>query len=161
MEPETIYNETPKGLGETGQQGPPTGREDTHHNNSDEVTNRGEGRLAHLGQDEYRTKSDIDLLRNAINRHARFPIPDHIRADAAVWLAEVASSKRYDGRARVNAVKALADLDRLNMEEELRAAGGARVNLDITSGGKPIGDLKGLSTEELEQRLKALEGGGS
>lgn len=154
MQPQLVHKED---LGEPNQEAK-SEQIDRQSTPSDSGQNRGEGFL--FGQVEGQIKSDIDMLRSAISRHGRWPIPMRTRVQAAEWLAEVASSKKYDGRARVNAVKALADLDRLNMEEELRAAGGARVNVDITSGGKPVvGDLSRLSAEELEQRIRALEGG--
>lgn len=157
MEPETVYSEDlgKAKLGETNNGVSQNVDQQSTPSNPDQ--SRGCGLF---GTDEKRVKGDIDMIRSAVARHARFPIPDHIRRDAATWLAEVASSKRYDGRARVNAVKALADLDRLNMEEELRAAGGARVNIDVTSGGKPIiPDVKQLTEEQLKERIRALEGG--
>ena len=159
-EPETIYASSPKGLGETEktkghhQALAPVSSDDSQ---KEGCQNRGEGFL--FGQVEGQVKSDIDMLRSAIARHGRWPIPMVTRINAAAWLAEVASSTKYDGRARVNAVKALADLDKLNMEEELRASGGARVNLDVTSGGKPLGatEYARLSTEQLEELLKQRE----
>ena len=148
-------------LGETNKvdlASPNTQAEGSQLQQSDKPQDQGEG-LSLLGQDEARVKSDIDLVRCAVARHARFPIPERIRARAAEWLEEVASSKRYDGRARVNAVKALADLERLNMESEQLAQNGGVQRVDITSGGKPLGaDLKSLSDEELRQRLAAAEG---
>jgi hypothetical protein len=148
----------PEQLGETNNPTVDSPKElgETH---SDGSQNRGTGFT--LGLVEGQVKSDIDLIRNAAARHARFPIPEETRRKAAEWLAEVASGKRYDGRARVNAVKALADLERINMEAELQAATGGVTRVDITSGGKPlVPDAKALSDAELAERIKALESGG-
>ena len=157
MEPETVYHDelAQPNMSELGE----TNKDERQTNpRSENDQSRGLGRSE---LPEFKGKKDIDMIRCAIARHARFPIAQRVRDHAAEWLAEVAGSKEYDGRARVNAVKALADLDRLNMEEELRAQGGARVNIDVTTGGKPLlPDVRQLSADELEARIKALEGKG-
>lgn len=92
----------------------------------------------------------------------RWPIPDHIRQGAAKWMADVAQNAK-DRRARVNAVKVLAELDKLNMAQEQADAGGPKLNLDVTSGGKPLQatEYAKLSTEQLEELLKQREIGGT
>jgi hypothetical protein len=76
------------------------------------------------------------------------------------WLVQIVSDEELDVRGRVGAAKVLVEMDKLNIQQEQIDAGGARVNIDLTSGGKPVvGDLSRLSAEELEARIRALEGG--
>jgi hypothetical protein len=104
----------------------------------------------------YGGTADIRLAARAAKE--RWPIPASVRENVAKWMADVAENAR-DRRARVNAVKVLAELDKLNMEQEKVERGGDVQRVDITSGGKPlVPDAKALSDAELAERIKALEG---
>ena len=100
--------------------------------------------------------TDVKMVGRAVRE--RWPIPLEVRQNVAVWMADVAKNAN-DRRARVNAVKVLAELDKLNMAQEQADAGGSQVRIDVTSGGKPIGtDLSALTTEEIQRRLEAAGG---
>jgi hypothetical protein len=165
QEPETVYHDTPKGLGDNP--------EASEYIPKDVGNSAGDGE----GQDEqehgYRKTPvasltpgglgsgglvDVKTIGQAVRE--RWPIPAHVRAGAAVWLAEVAQ-KAKDRRARVNAVKVLAELDKLNMAQEDRDNGGEVKRLDITSGGKPLGqpDLSKLTDAEIERLIAEREKG--
>lgn len=102
--------------------------------------------------------SDLRLLRRAIRE--RWPLTEEQRDKLPKWLVQIVSDEELDVRGRVGAAKVLVEMDKLNIQQEQIDAGGARVNIDLTSGGKPVvGDLSRLSAEELEARIRALEGG--
>lgn len=102
------------------------------------------------------TRTDVSMALKALKQ--RWPISEDKRAKIIEWLMDVAE-KSDDSRARVNAGKALIEADKLNMEEEKRAAGGDKLAIDITSGGKPLGagDVRQLTDDELRQRIVELE----
>lgn len=157
MEPETIYDETPKGLGETKVDRQST--EDVERVPKDcGYSNKLAG--APLGPMNFGAggTSDLRLLRRAIRE--RWPLTDEQRAKLPLWLVEIVGDDELDVRGRVGAAKVIVEMDKLNMMQEQHDQGGQRVNVDVTSGGKPLGaDLKGMSTEQLEERVRALEGG--
>lgn len=102
------------------------------------------------------TRTDVSMALKALKQ--RWPISQEKREKIIEWLMNVAEFSE-DSRARVNAGKALIEADKLNMEDEKRAAGGDKLTVDITSGGKPLGagDVRQLTDDELRQRIVELE----
>lgn len=80
------------------------------------------------------TRTDVSMALKALKQ--RWPISEDKREKIIEWLMDVAE-KSDDSRARVNAGKALIEADKLNMEEEKRAAGGDILNVSL-NGGNPI-----------------------
>ncbi len=104
--------------------------------------------------------SDLRLLRRAIRE--RWPLTDEQREKLPLWLVKIVGDEDLDVRGRVGAAKVIVEMDKLNMAQEQADAGGAKVNIDVTSGGKPLQatEYAKLSTEQLEELLKQREIGG-
>jgi len=101
----------------------------------------------------------LKLLQRAVRE--RWPIPEAERAKLPRWLLEIVADPDLDVRGRVGAAKVIAELDKLNMAQEQADAGGAQVRLDVTSGGKPLGQphLSTLSDDDLERLIAEKERG--
>lgn len=154
MEPETVYNDRPNGLGEKVDRQ----SKEVEHIPFD-VGNRLAG--APIGPAQFGAggTSDLRLLRRAVRE--RWAIAEELRSSLPRWLGEIVSDDELDVRGRVGAAKVLVDMDKLNMDQEQVDAGGARVNVDITTGGKPLlpEAVKAMTPEQIEERIRALEGG--
>ena len=166
-EPETVYTESPKGLGETT-------RQDTDQKLDRQSSQQEEEQVERVPVDcGYSNKlagaplgpsnfgaggtSDLRLLRRAIRE--RWPLGDELREQLPQWLDKIVGDSELVVRGRVGAAKVIVEMDKLNLDSEKHDASGGVQRVDLTSGGKPLGgDLKGLSDQELEQRLRALEG---
>ncbi len=96
----------------------------------------------------------LRVASTALANPDRWPISREQRermVDRAMRIIE--GSK--DTRAVTKAMMVMAKLDEINLQAQ-RDKDGTKVNVDVTSNGKPLGDYSGLSIEELEARKAAL-----
>jgi hypothetical protein len=77
------------------------------------------------------------------------------------WLEKIVGDDDLDPRARVGAAKVLVEMDKANQTREQAEQTGGVTRLDITSGGKPLGqpDLSKLTDAEIERLIAEREKG--
>lgn len=106
--------------------------------------------------------SDLRLLRRAARNG--WDIPDELKRSVPGWLGQIVGDEELDVRGRVGAAKVLVDMDRANLEREKYEETGGVNRVDVTSGGKPLGqpDLSTLTDADLErliaEKARALPG---
>lgn len=94
---------------------------------------------------DIQTRDDCVQIQTAANN--RFPVTMDQRTAAVQRLLEIISDPSSNGRLVVSATKALAAMDKLNMDEQPRQTHSVNLNLNID-------DKK----SELSKRIESLRG---
>jgi hypothetical protein len=82
---------------------------------------------------------DIKIAQKMLNPKSRWPISDEQRERLVAWLYKIVEESD-DDRARVRASSVVVEMDKLNMAQEERDAGGpvSTVKVEGTVTHKPI-----------------------
>ncbi len=117
------------------------------------VVDRGRGDAIPILSDPKRLFEDIRMLRRLI----RSPIyvPNGYFREAAKNLWDIASSKEIDDRHRIQAIKAISDICKLNLATREKQSDKPALNLHLHKHEVVGSGTAGLSESELLQ-LKAL-----
>jgi hypothetical protein len=110
-------------------------------------------------QDGLSIKKELGIYLRVASTHLenpdRWPISREQRERMVSRAMDIVERSK-DGRAVTKAMLVLAKLDEINLQAR-RDEQGTKVNVDITSGGRGIGDLSRLSDAELEAKIQALQ----